>query len=71
LALEKKLDYYDFLGIAPNDSKSHPLQGVTRFKSMFGGEAIQFDHAFDLPIAKTKYYCYFVYKFRRNFFQKK
>lgn len=30
-------NWYDFLGIAPPDSKDHPLQGVTDFKRKFGG----------------------------------
>jgi len=32
--------YYDFLGIAPEGSENHHLQGVTDFKSKFGGEVV-------------------------------
>lgn len=65
------LKYYDFLGIKnPNDQKPHPLNGVSQFKSMFGGEVLAFAPAIDLPIAKIKYYCYFGYKYLQKLFKK-
>lgn len=33
---------YDFLGIAPPDSKNHPWEGVTSFKKKFGGETVEY-----------------------------
>ncbi|MDO8639890.1 MAG: peptidoglycan bridge formation glycyltransferase FemA/FemB family protein [bacterium] len=41
---------YNFWGIAPNDSKRHPWQGLTLFKTGFGGQRLEFLHAQDLPL---------------------
>ena len=45
----KKL--YNFWGIASTESKHHPWQGLTLFKTGFGGEKREFIHAYDLPIS--------------------
>lgn len=37
--------YYDFLGIAPENSRSHPWAGVTEFKKKFGGTVIKYEPA--------------------------
>lgn len=34
--------YYDQWGVAPKDIKNHPLEGISYFKSGFGGEYIEF-----------------------------
>lgn len=44
----KKL--YNFWGIVPEDAKNHPWQGLTLFKTGFGGEKREFLHAQDLPL---------------------
>lgn len=41
---------YNFWGVAPSDSKNHPWQGLTLFKTGFGGERLEFLHAQDLPL---------------------
>jgi len=71
LANKMGLNYYDFLGIKnPDDQKPHPLNGVSQFKSMFGGEILAFTPATDLPLAKIKYYCYFGYKYLQKLVKK-
>lgn len=49
---------FDFWGIAPNDNPSHPLAGVTRFKTSFGGQAVHFVGAWDLPVRKNRFRLY-------------
>jgi len=46
---DKKL--YNFWGIAPSDSSRHPWQGLTLFKTGFGGEKKEFLHAQDIPLS--------------------
>ncbi len=50
--------YYDFWGVAPDDSSTHPLAGVTRFKKGFGGEVITYPGTFDIPFKKLPYILY-------------
>lgn len=42
---------YNFWGIAPEDDKNHPFAGITVFKKGFGGYAIDYMHAQDLPLS--------------------
>lgn len=42
--------WYNFWGIAPDNVKNHPWQGLTLFKTGFGGEKREFLHAQDLPL---------------------
>ncbi len=39
------MKYYDFLGIAPENSKNHPWAGVTDFKLKFGGRRVDYQPA--------------------------
>ena len=58
--------YYNFWGIAPNDSKkSHPFAGITHFKKGFGGFQKNLLHCQDLPITK-KYYITFIIEMARK-----
>lgn len=49
---------FDFWGIAPNDDPSHPLAGVTLFKTRFGGQTKHFIGAWDLPVRKNRFRMY-------------
>lgn len=45
----KKL--YNFWGVVPPEKPNHPWQGLTHFKTGFGGRRINFLHAQDLPLS--------------------
>jgi len=42
---------FNFWGIAPADKPNHPFTGITTFKKGFGGQAINYLHAQDLPLS--------------------
>ena len=42
--------YYDFFGIPPNDDPSHPMAGLYRFKTGFGGKIINRPGSWDYPL---------------------
>lgn len=44
----KKL--YNFWGVVPPEKTNHPWQGLTLFKTGFGGRRVNFIHAQDLPL---------------------
>lgn len=51
-ARKRGLKDYNFWGIAPVDKPDHPWQGLTLFKTGFGGRAESFVHARDLPVSQ-------------------
>jgi len=69
-ALKRGDHVYNFWGIAPEGAKKHPFQGVTTFKTGFGGELLELIHCMDVPLS-PRYYgtCAFEYyrKWRRGF----
>ncbi|MEX2054997.1 MAG: peptidoglycan bridge formation glycyltransferase FemA/FemB family protein [Candidatus Andersenbacteria bacterium] len=42
---------YNFWGIAPDNEPEHPFAGITVFKKGFGGYAVDYMHAQDLPLS--------------------
>lgn len=46
---KRGMHQYNFWGIAPDDKPDHPWKGITLFKTGFGGKAVRFFHAHDLP----------------------
>jgi lipid II:glycine glycyltransferase (peptidoglycan interpeptide bridge formation enzyme) len=42
---------YNFWGIAPEGAKNHPFQGVTTFKTGFGGTFLELQHCVDIPLS--------------------
>jgi len=62
-AKKDSFKYYDFWGIAPDDSPKHKWAGVTRFKKGFGGEQIDYPGTFDVVISKWWYLIYKIMRF--------
>jgi peptidoglycan pentaglycine glycine transferase (the first glycine) len=50
-AKKRNISLYNFWGIAPEGAKNHPWNGLTHFKMGFGGNAMEFMHAKDLPLS--------------------
>lgn len=65
-AKKRGLKYYNFWGIAPNNSPKHRFAGVTLFKTGFGGERIDWLHAHDLPVSKLYWASYIFETIRRK-----
>lgn len=61
---------YNFWGIARDDQPNHPFAGITIFKKGFGGYAINYMHAQDLPVSLGYWKLWLVEmirKYRRGF----
>ncbi|TSC53662.1 MAG: hypothetical protein LiPW16_333 [Microgenomates group bacterium LiPW_16] len=56
---------FNFWGIAPPGKPHHPWQGLTLFKTGFGGEMQEFINAYDLPLTPFYWFTYFVETIRR------
>ena len=50
-AKRRGMKVYNFWGIAPDNAPNHPWQGLTAFKTGFGGREVRFIHAMDLPVS--------------------
>ncbi len=57
-AKEAGYRWYDFYGIAPEGVKDHRLAGVTRFKTGFGGQVLEYPGTFDFSISGLWYTIY-------------
>ncbi len=55
LAKKSGCKEYDMFGVAPNACKSHPLHGLYRFKSGFGGYLYHRMGCWDYPLIKEEY----------------
>ncbi|MEI7579631.1 MAG: peptidoglycan bridge formation glycyltransferase FemA/FemB family protein [bacterium] len=51
-AKKRGLKFYNFWGIAPENRPDHPWQGLSFFKMGFGGEAVRYIPARDIPVSK-------------------
>ena len=49
---------YDFFGIPPADDPSHPMHGLWRFKTGFGGDILHYFGAWDYPYRPVMYGLY-------------
>ncbi|MBI2798639.1 peptidoglycan bridge formation glycyltransferase FemA/FemB family protein [Candidatus Saccharibacteria bacterium] len=54
-AKKRGMSRYNFWGVAPAGEASHRFHGVSVFKRGFGGEDVEYLHAQDLVVNKTKY----------------
>lgn len=55
LAKRKGCIWYDFFGIPPEKNPSHPMHGLYRFKTGFGGSVYHWRGCWDYPFDKTSY----------------
>lgn len=61
-AKARGMKYYDFLGIAPEQAKNHPWQGVTEFKKKFGGTEVSYAPPMEFAFKKSLHALYRLYK---------
>lgn len=61
-AKESGYKYYDFWGIAPDDSSEHRWAGITRFKKGFGGQGIIYLGVYNLILSNFWYKIYTIVK---------
>jgi lipid II:glycine glycyltransferase (peptidoglycan interpeptide bridge formation enzyme) len=47
--------YYDLFGIPPDDNPNHPMAGLYRFKTGFGGQIIKRPGSWDYPLRPVVY----------------
>lgn len=64
-AKNRGLKYYNFWGIAPENSPKHPWFGLTQFKKGFGGFSEEYLHAQDFPITYKYWLNFIVEKVRK------
>ncbi|MFD1768744.1 lipid II:glycine glycyltransferase FemX [Sphingobacterium suaedae] len=57
---------YDFFGIAPHADPAHPLYGLYRFKSGFGGHVYRRMGCWDYPLHQQKYNYYSSMEFKNQ-----
>ena len=62
---------YDMFGIPPDDDPSHPMHGLYRFKTGFGGEIIHRSGCYDFVLNKFLYKCYSLAESARRYYFKK
>ena len=66
VAKEKGCTEYDFFGVAPQADPSHPMYGLYRFKSGFGGQIYHRMGCWDYPLNKLKYQYYSSMEFKNQ-----
>ena len=62
---------YDMYGIPPEDDPDHPMYGLYRFKTGFGGEIVHMAGCYDYPVRIIPYYAYRAMEMLRNFYYKR
>lgn len=65
-AKRRGMQVYNFWGIAPSDKQNHPWQGLTLFKTGFGGERKEFMHAQDVPLNLLYWKTYLIESFTKK-----
>ena len=54
-ARDEGCKYYDFYGMPPCEDPSHPMAGLYRFKTGFGGEVFHYSGSWDYPVRPALY----------------
>jgi len=62
---------YDFYGIPPTDNETHPMHGLYRFKTGFGGSIIHRVGSYDIVLRPITYLMYRFAEAARSFWFKK
>lgn len=57
---------YDFFGVSPTDDRAHPMYGLYRFKTGFGGKTYHRMGCWDYPLDKEKYRYYTAQEFKNQ-----
>lgn len=70
-AKSRGCDEYDFFGIPPENDPSHPMYGLYRFKTGFGGEIVKHPGCWDLPLKPFTYTLYRKAEIARQWYYKK
>lgn len=70
-AKEKGCSEYDLFGIPPENDPDHPMGGLYRFKTGFGGEILHRPGCWDLPLKPVIYRLYRFAESVRLFYYKK
>lgn len=70
-ALDEGCLEYDLFGIPPADDEDHPMHGLYRFKTGFGGRIIHRAGCYDYPLMKGVYSLYRAAEIARNHYYKK
>lgn len=66
LAKELGCSEYDFFGVSPVADQSHPMFGLYRFKTGFGGKLYRRMGCWDYPLNKVKYQYYSSMEFKNQ-----
>ncbi len=62
---------YDLYGIPPFDDREHPMSGLYRFKTGFGGQIINRAGCWDFPVRPGAYALYRIAEKARNYYYKR
>jgi len=62
---------YDFFGIPPADDPEHPMHGLYRFKTGFGGEILHRPGCWDYPLKSVRYRAFRTAEKLRTYYYKK
>ncbi|MCR4940631.1 MAG: peptidoglycan bridge formation glycyltransferase FemA/FemB family protein [Treponemataceae bacterium] len=62
---------YDFYGIPPTDDENHPMHGLFRFKTGFGGNIVHRVGSLDMPLKAATYKVYILLEKIRSFYFRK
>jgi len=57
-AKNKGKEWFDMYGVAPTDDPKHPWAGISGFKASFGGQVVQYNATYDIPLKKLTYFTY-------------
>ncbi len=71
LAKQAGCSEYDLFGIPPADNPEHPMHGLYRFKTGFGGHILHRPGTYDLPVSTPGYQVFRSAERLRNYYYKK